>query len=157
MEVKGYKIGEVASRLATSVRTIRYYEEESLIRPLRTEGGTRWYAEAHIRRLSAILELARNGFSIETIRQISRLRGQCLTGRESSQRLSALLQDRVSDLDAHIQALEQLRDEILSAKSVIATCGDCGNHPSTPGCPNCQVIGKLSEIRLLNLVWDVAS
>jgi DNA-binding transcriptional MerR regulator len=149
-----HKIGEVASQLATSVRAIRYYEEEGLITPIRTEAGTRWYADAHVQRLRAILSLARNGFSIESIRLICHLREQCLTGRESSQRLSSLLEESLRTLDAQIQSLGALRDEIASAQTVIASCGHCDNHPSTRGCPKCPVISKLSEISLLNLIWD---
>ena len=155
MEGEVYKIGEVANMLATSVRTIRYYEEESLIKPIRTDKGTRLYSESHIQRLKAILQLTQNGFSIETIRKINSIREQYATGKESSQHLSALFDDVLSNLEYKIQELNNIKNEIISAQQTIQTCNNCNNKPSTTGCPNCLVIKKLNEILLLNLVWDV--
>lgn len=152
-----YKIGEVASILATSIRTIRYYEEESLVKPIRTEKGTRLYSDSHIQRLKAILNLARNGFSIQTIREISVVRDQCATGKESSRQLSALFDESLSTLRKQIQALERVRSEIESAKQIIQSCSNCDNQPNTKGCPDCLVIRKLDAVVLLNLVWDAGS
>ncbi|MES9858721.1 MAG: MerR family transcriptional regulator [Sedimenticola sp.] len=149
-----YKIGEVASLLATSIRTIRYYEEEFLIEPIRTEKGTRLYSDSHILRLKAILNLTHNGFSIETIREISTIRDKFSTGKESSHHLSALFDKSLSTLQKQIQALDSLRNEIQSTKEIIQSCSDCNNKPSTNGCPDCLVIKKLDEVLLLNLVWD---
>lgn len=49
------KIGEVAERLGTTPRTLRFYDQEGLIRPRRSEKGTRHYGEDDIERLQAIL------------------------------------------------------------------------------------------------------
>ena len=57
MDEQTFKIGEVASHLATSIRTIRFYEEEGLIYPIRTEKGTRLYNNKHVTRLKVILLL----------------------------------------------------------------------------------------------------
>ena len=157
MEKETFKIGEVASMLATSIRTIRYYEEESLIEPIRTSKGTRLYSKSHIQRLAAILNLAKNGFSIETIREISDKREKCSTGRESSQQLSKLFEETLYKLQKEIRMLKNLKAEIESAKNIIESCNQCENHPSTKGCPDCLVIQKLDETELLSLVWDVES
>lgn len=152
-----YKIGEAAKILATSIRTIRYYEEESLVIPTRTEKGTRLYSKPHIQRLRAILELTRSGFSIDTIRHIGNLRDQCATGRESSHKLSKLFDETIADLAKQIEVLENIKGEMQSAQKVILSCNECNNHPSTKGCPNCAVIQSLDELILLNLVWDTAA
>ncbi|MCP3851392.1 MAG: MerR family transcriptional regulator [Gammaproteobacteria bacterium] len=44
MSTHFFKIGDVAEKLKTTVRTIRYYDEEGLLVPHRT-GGTRLYSE----------------------------------------------------------------------------------------------------------------
>ena len=149
-----YKIGEVASMLATSIRTIRYYEEEFLLKPIRTDRGTRLYSDAHVERLKAILRLARIGFSIESIRAISSTREKCSTGNESSQKIAQLFDKTLSDLDKQIQVLDSLKNEIRSAKRIIRSCNGCKNHPSSKGCPDCPVRLHLNEVTLLNLVWD---
>ncbi len=96
MAVNTYKIGEVASQLATSIRSIRYYEEEGLITPIRTQRGTRLYSEKHINRLSSILRLTQLGFSIETIRKIAQLRENTNTGDESSHLLDTCLNEALT-------------------------------------------------------------
>ena len=84
MSIKYFKIGDVAKLLNTTVRTIRYYEEEGLLLPHRTDGGTRLYLEHHVDRLKAILHLAENGFSLDVIGLIATTRDTCLTGDEGS-------------------------------------------------------------------------
>jgi DNA-binding transcriptional MerR regulator len=82
-EFKSMNIGEVADQLKTTIRTIRYYEDEGLLEPHRTDGGTRLYSDQHINRLKAILHLVNNGFSLEVIRLIGTTRKKC-TGCENS-------------------------------------------------------------------------
>jgi len=149
-----YKIGEVASTLATSVRTIRYYEEEGLLSPIRTPRGTRLYSENHIARLKIILQLAKLGFSLEAIRKIAQIREQSQTGDESSVQVGHHLETVLSTIAEQIKELEKVTYEINEAKQVIAGCNGCSNTPSTQGCPDCPVRKKLKEIELLNLVWD---
>jgi DNA-binding transcriptional MerR regulator len=52
------RIGELAKRAGTTLRTIRYYEEQGLIAyAARTQGGFRLYAEAELRKLHLIRRL----------------------------------------------------------------------------------------------------
>lgn len=60
------RIGEVADRVALSLRTIRYYEEAGLVDPeSRTSGGFRLYAPAAVARLELIKKMKPLGFSLE--------------------------------------------------------------------------------------------
>ncbi len=94
-----FKIGEVAETLKTTVRTIRYYEEEGLLVPHRTDGGTRLYSEQHIDRLKAIIHLADNGFSLEVIGLIGNTRQTCVTGDEGSKKISGIIADAITDVE----------------------------------------------------------
>ena len=51
------KIGDIAITLGTTTRTLRFYEEEGLIEPLRTSKGTRLYSDDDMSRLRVILLL----------------------------------------------------------------------------------------------------
>ena len=157
MEINHYKIGEVASELATSIRTIRYYEEEGLLTPIRTPKGTRLYSKAHIARLNVILRLANLGFSIESIRKIAEIRENSQTGDESSIQVKYHLEEVLTAIDTQIKELERTSYEIYEAKQVISACNGCTNAPSSQGCPDCPVRKKLKDIELLNLVWDTNS
>jgi len=152
-----YKIGEVADLLATSIRTIRYYEEEGLLIPIRTPRGTRLYSDSHLARLKVVLRLVNLGFSIEAIRQIAEIREKGQTGAESSLQVDRQLGDILKTVDAQIKALEKTRIEINEARNIISGCNACSNKPNTKGCPDCPVRKKLTEIELLNLVWDTDS
>jgi len=111
---KTYKIGEVASFLTTSIRTIRYYEEEGLLEPIRTSGGTRLYSELHVGRLQVILQLARSGLSLAEIKAISQARQCSHTGHESSQQVSTLLGQLSTSIETQIEELQQLKLEITA-------------------------------------------
>ena len=154
MEKNCYKIGEVAIKLATSIRSIRYYEEEGLLTPLRTQRGTRLYSEKHVSRLSTILRLTKLEFSIESIRNIAKLRENSKTGDESSSLVDVSLNDTLTIINNKIKELENLNIEINNSIRVVKKCKGCMNHPTTKECPDCPVIDNLNNIQLLNLVWD---
>lgn len=67
-----YRIEQVADRLQTTKRTLRYYEEIGLLPPAeRTEGGYRLYSEDDIARLERIQRLKDLlGFSLAEIREL---------------------------------------------------------------------------------------
>lgn len=154
MSENTYKIGEVASKLATSIRTIRYYEEEGLLIPVRTQRNTRLYSEKHITRLMVILRLTKLGFSIESIRNIATLREKSKTGNESSASVSMCLNEELVTINTQMEALEKLKTEIKNTLTIVNKCSGCPNKPSTKGCPDCPVVDNLGRIDLLNLVWD---
>ncbi len=149
-----HKIGDVAEMLATSIRTLRYYEQEGLITPIRTEGGTRLYSTGHIDRLHAILKLIRSGYTIDAIKSLAKLRESSQTGDISQKVVSARLDEILNDIDSQINDLMKLSAEIKAAKQTVQQCAGCNNPPSTLGCPRCPVRNRLRDIELLNLVWD---
>ncbi len=148
------KIGGVAEVLNTTVRTIRYYEEEGLLVPHRTDGGTRLYSKQHIDRLKAILHLADNGFSLEVIGLLGNTRKTCTTGDESSKRVSVIIDNAITDVKEQIADLDMLKVELLAAKTLVKKCNGCTNTPSSHDCPDCPVNRNLKRIEILNLVWE---
>jgi DNA-binding transcriptional MerR regulator len=148
------KIGDVADMLATSIRAIRYYEEEGLLIPIRSEGGTRFYSRRHIDRLRAILSLTKSGYSIEVIKALAQIREKYGTGHESQKAVSTRLDEMLADIGVQVRQLTELADQVSAAKKTVTKCSGCQNKPSTRGCPQCPVRQRLEEIELLNLVWD---
>ncbi len=154
MEEIAYKIGEVAERLATSIRTIRYYEEQELVTPIRTARGTRLYSEKHVVRLMVILRLTKIGFSIDTIRNIAKIRENGFNGDETSSLVNHCLTEISGIINSQINEMKTLNNEIEDAMNIIDLCKGCSNKPSSKGCPHCPVRSNLKDIELLNLVWD---
>ncbi|MFE7121256.1 MerR family transcriptional regulator [Streptomyces sp. NPDC057654] len=64
------KIGELAERTGASRRLLRYYEEQQLISPGRSDNGYRDYAEFHVGRVVQIKGLLDAGLPTRIIRQI---------------------------------------------------------------------------------------
>jgi DNA-binding transcriptional MerR regulator len=61
------RIGELERRTGVHRRLLRYYEEQSLLRPERTPGGYREYAEADVATVRHIRNLLAAGLSTATI------------------------------------------------------------------------------------------
>jgi DNA-binding transcriptional MerR regulator len=154
MSAEYFKIGEVAKILDTTVRTIRYYEEEGLLMPGRTDKGTRLYSEHHIDRLRAILHLAENGFSLDVIGSIGNTRQTCATGDEGSKKLTGIIDSAISDIEKKIADLKALKSELSASRKLVAECKGCSNKPSSKGCPECPLNMNLEKIEALNLIWE---
>ncbi|WP_110650367.1 MerR family transcriptional regulator [Salinicola peritrichatus] len=62
------RIGELSKRTGVSVRMLRYYEQEGLLHPPRSESGYRDYREAEVQAAGRIRMLSAAGLKIDTIR-----------------------------------------------------------------------------------------
>ncbi|HQU15275.1 MAG: hypothetical protein B7Z66_09140 [Chromatiales bacterium 21-64-14] len=148
------KIGEVAAGLGTTARTLRFYEEQGLVRPARSAQGTRRYSDAEVERFAAILDLARLGIPLKTIRVLAHARPGSASGDDASREVSAqlaALDQAVKDIQ---QRCGQLRQHIQRADRLVRRCFDCPNPPSQQGCPKCPVAENLHTVPLLALIWD---
>ena len=91
--MSGIKIGEAATRLGMTTRTLRYYEEMGLLAPeARNTGGFRLYGEDEIKRLERISELKNLlGFNLHEIKAIF----------EAEDELATLRREYYADPDDH--------------------------------------------------------
>ena len=113
-----YSIAELAREFAITARTIRFYEDEGLIKP-RRQGLTRLYS-AHDRvRLSWILRGKRLGFSLAEIKELLDLYQVDRTGVQQLRELLrrsrvhiAELERRRRDLDAHIHEFKEVETQV---------------------------------------------
>jgi len=103
-------IGQLARRTGLAVSAIRYYETQGLIRPARNAGGQRRFLRSDIRRLSFVKIAQQFGF---TLPKISALMASLPEGRTPTKRdWEKISRQFRSTLDAQIQTLEQLRDNL---------------------------------------------
>ena len=115
-----YSIAELAREFAITARTIRFYEDEGLIKPKR-QGLTRLYSAGDRTRLGWILRGKRLGFSLAEIKELLDLYQVDRTGVQQLRELlrrSRLhiedLQRRRSDLDAHIREFEEVETQVAA-------------------------------------------
>ncbi|WP_280489711.1 MerR family transcriptional regulator [Nocardia carnea] len=64
------RIGELSRRTGVSRRSLRYYEQNGLLRSGRSANGWREYEEASVGRVRKIADLLRRGLTVEGIRQL---------------------------------------------------------------------------------------
>ena len=115
-----YSIAELSREFAITARTIRFYEDEGLIKP-RRQGLTRLYGAHDRTRLGWILRGKRLGFSLSEIKELLDLYQVDRTGvsqLRELQRRSRLhiedLQRRRRDLDAHIKEFEDVEIQVAA-------------------------------------------
>ncbi|MEV0280031.1 MerR family transcriptional regulator [Streptomyces sp. NPDC050610] len=108
------KIGELAERTGASRRLLRYYEEQELISPGRSDNGYREYAEFHVGRVMQIKGLLDAGLPTRIIRQIL----PCLDQPRSiyfdglTPEMVAVLEREHDHLTQRIDCLTRNRDSI---------------------------------------------
>ncbi len=100
-------IGYVAKRTGASVSALRFYADEGLVPTVRAASGHRLFHRSSIRRIAFILISQKLGYTLE---QIGAALATLPNGRTPTQADWGKLAKRFSqDIDARIQALEQLR------------------------------------------------
>lgn len=110
-----YKIGELASLVAVSPRTIRYYEEIGLLNSIRRlEGGKRVYTDQDYQRLKFIKRLKYLGLTLAEMHELEDIYQIHRTNKEVLPRLLELLEGHVQKIEERIRNLEKLKSEILT-------------------------------------------
>lgn len=106
------RIGELAERAGTSVKTIRYYDRIGVLRPEeRNESGYRLYGEDALDRYRFVRAAQAVGLRLGEIREIIALRER---GETPCAFVVDLIGRRAAELDARIVELAALRDELRS-------------------------------------------
>lgn len=115
-----YSITELTREFEISTRTIRFYEDEGLILPLR-RGRTRLFKPSDRRLLMLIMRGKRLGFSIAEIREIISMYkeppgevGQLkLLIKHANEKRDQLIQKR-KDIEETIAELDQVEEQSLA-------------------------------------------
>lgn len=115
-----YTITELTKEFGVSTRTIRFYEDEGLINPIR-RGRTRLFRQSERRLLSFILRGKRLGFSIAEIREIMQMykeppgeSGQLKLLMERVDQKREELEQKRRDIEETISELDQVEEASLA-------------------------------------------
>ena len=110
-----YRIGELASKVGLTERTIRYYEELGLLESVkRLDGGVRVYTDDDVRRLRYIGKLKTLGLTLQEMLELERMYRHHRSNRSVLPRLIELLDAHLATLNDRMAELATLRDEIRS-------------------------------------------
>ena len=115
------QIGELAKQLGITTRTIRYYEELSLMGPSqRSGGGARNYNRDDVLRLKFILKLKELGISLKEMQELAAhfdINQQDFS--TITPKLLEILDDHIAKVDDKIDKLSSLRQEIVGYRERI--------------------------------------
>ena len=115
-------IGELADKTGVAAGTIRFYEQAQVLTPpARSAAGYRVYAERALAELAFVKRAQRFGFSLDEIREILSL-GR--SGRLSCNRVTALCEAHLTEIDRRMQELQEFRKQLQQAhRKAKAGCG----------------------------------
>ena len=112
---KYFQIGELASLLELSRRTIRYYEEIGLLNSIkRIEGGKRIYTDKDLQRLKFITRLKHLGLTLSEMLELEDIYQIHRTNKKVLPRLLELLDGHALKIDERITSLNKLKADILN-------------------------------------------
>lgn len=109
-----YKIGELARLYHLSTDTIRYYEKQGLIFPVRGANGYRLYSPENIWRLNVIRDLRGLGISVEVICQYLRNHNAAST-LELLEAEEAFLESQKKKLEEMSRNLSRRKEGLFAA------------------------------------------
>jgi DNA-binding transcriptional MerR regulator len=107
------RIGELAHRTGVSVRLLRYYEEQGLLRPERRPSGYRDYREPDVALVRRIRCLLAAGLSTATIAQVL----PCV--RDDGERLTPTCPDLVADLRRERDRINSAIDDLQTSRAAL--------------------------------------
>ncbi len=124
-------IGEVSAKCGLPAKTIRYYEDIGLIRPLRSKNGYGDYCERDLHRLRCLQRARSLGFSVEDCRQLLSLYAD---HDRASSNVKAVATQHLRRTEEKIAELEGLRKTL---KHLVKACR--GDYR-----PDCPILDDLS-------------
>lgn len=124
-------IGEAATLTQLNAKTIRFYEQISLIVPSRAENGYRVYDNIDIHRLRFVQRSRSLGFTIEDCRLL-------LSLYEDKNRASTDVKRIAAD------RIDQIKTKIKELRALESTLSDLVNHCDGDDRPDCPILDGLS-------------
>jgi DNA-binding transcriptional MerR regulator len=103
------KIGELSSRTGVSVRMLRYYEQEGLLKPPRSESGYRYYGFEDVERINGIALLNGAGLPLAAIRDLLGCVPSEVTPEPLCHALKSRIREQLEQIDRQVKFLNKSR------------------------------------------------
>jgi len=116
-EKRTFSISELSQEFDVTTRSIRFYEDQGLLKPAR-RGQTRIFSTKDRVRLKLILRGKRMGFSLAETKELFDLWDETLTGNEKQLlKMLEILSDRRAQLEQQKNDIAQAEMEIDTAEA----------------------------------------
>lgn len=108
-------IGDLATTLGLTTRTIRYWEEVGIIESVaRSDGATRGFTPYYVRRIKFIIKLKELGLTIKEMQELYTVYGEAKQTERMVPRLIEMLNEHIEKIDEKMARLQSLRNDIAS-------------------------------------------
>ena len=126
-------IGKAASLSGLTVKTVRYYSDIGIIKPvIDTNTGYRDFSEPDLAKLQFVAKARKFDFSLDDCRELLALYEN---KDRSSKEVKALTLEKVAEIDLKLKELKTLRDQLSTLASACQ-----GNDR-----PDCPILRALSD------------
>ena len=150
----GLTTGDMARLSKTTLRTVRFYEQEGLIASqAREDGCHRKFPRSELRKLQMISDLREAGLSLQDIKTLIGLKRKCDSPQTAACQMSEALGRCIQELQQRIDTLARLRSELTSTIATIRSCRDCREPKFPAGCSDCDVTNQPDSSRITELLW----
>lgn len=150
--------GDMARLSDNTLRTVRFYEEAGILRPLqRTDGGHRLFPESELRKLSLVSELRAAGLSLEEIRDLLEVKGRSDSGADASRCVRERLDKQIDLMARRIEVLSRLKQDLEQTRDMLGACSNCEQKQLFPdSCSDCTVMTDAETLpRGVSVVWSI--
>ena len=107
-------ISDVAKEFNVTTRTIRYYEELGLLKPIRNASNRRFYGAADCAKLKLIQRGKQYGFQLDEIKEMVLLFDRDRTGKKQLARTIEYGKQKVEEIEWKIIELKEMKNEMES-------------------------------------------
>jgi len=143
------RIGDLAKKAGTTMRTIRYYEQLGLIRPVgRTKGGFRLYEEDELRKLKLIKSLQLLDIPLAQVKAFFDQRKRGRTAAEIAPPIRHILQAQLAQMEQRVVQYRNMQDSLRQTLEILGYCARCPREPGPDVCSICPAITSRAEIPL---------
>ena len=147
--------GDMARLCESTLRTVRFYEQEGLIKPkARSEGGRRIFAKSELAKLQLALDLREAGLSLQDIKELFELKQRYDSPKDASTEITTILGRQIQAMHEKIATLRRLREELSSMVSVISECKHCDDGAFPECCHDCDVMDRPELPRAVHVLWS---
>jgi len=135
------RIGDLARRAGTTMRTIRYYEQRGLIGPARrTKGGFRLYQDETLRKLHLIKNLQGLDMPLEQVKAFFDTRRHGAAAAEIAPALQEVLREHLREMDRKMAQYRAMQESIRETLGILDSCARCPQEPGPSVCAQCPVL-----------------
>lgn len=145
----------MARRSNNTLRTVRFYEEEGILRPVRrTDGGHRLFDARELERLMLVTDMRAAGLSLDEIKQILEVKQRASSGCDAAHQATEILARRIVELRDKLAVLARLQDDLGQTTQVMNACLDCHDSAFPSRCDSCHVMSGSSLPRSMRVLWS---